>query len=244
MRLRDQQLSSANEQLKKADEEKNRQMLITTHDLKAPFAGIESNIQVLKYQYWEEVPESVRTIIGRIDDRARMLRDRINAILILGNLKSKPDATINKEDIDLQGFMRCVVEPLMEKAEIRDVSLHIEIPPVRIKGDKEQLTMLFSNLVANAIAYSHEHGRVYLDAESSSEGTCVSIRDAGIGIREDALPEIFGEYFRTKEATKFNRQSTGLGLAIVKVIAQRFGLRVTVRSEIGTGTTFLVTIPQ
>ena len=244
VRRRDQQLSVVNEQLKKTDEEKNRQMLITTHDLKAPFAGIESNIQVLKYQHWEEIPESVQVIIDRIDNRAHMLRDRINAILILGNLKSIPTSDILIERFNLMDFVNSVVEPLKEKAEDRHVTLHIEIPPLSIRGDREQLAILFSNLVSNAIVYSHEHGSVYLAADSSAQGTTVSIRDEGIGIREDALPEIFDEYFRTKEATKFNKQSTGLGLAIVKVIAQKLDLRVAVHSELGTGTTFLITIPR
>ena len=72
----------------------------------------------------------------------------------------------------------------------------------------------------------------------------VSVRDYGIGIREDALPNIFDEYYRTQEASRFNRESTGLGLAIVKVIAQRFGLSITVESEVGRGTQFIVRFPN
>ncbi len=244
VRQRDQMLSIANNRLILADEEKNRQMLITTHDLKAPFAGIESNIEVLKYQYWNEIPGSVQGIIERIDIRAHMLRDRINAILVLVNLKSEPVNQLNIEPVEISQLIRDITETLQEKAESRGVSLHIDITPVSVDSDREQLSVLFSNLIANAISYSRDNGRVYISSAGTEVETSISIKDEGIGIRDDALPRIFDEYFRTKEANRFNKQSTGLGLAIVKVIAQKLKLRVKVQSEIDKGTIFTVIIPR
>jgi two-component system, OmpR family, phosphate regulon sensor histidine kinase PhoR len=243
VRLRDQQLSVANEQLKEADEEKNQQMLITTHDLKAPFAGIESNIQVLHYQYWDDLPTEIQTIIERINRRARMLRERINAILVLGNLKSRTVARLSIADIDLSELIDEVVLPLREKAESRDVSFSINVPSLVFTSDPEQLGILFSNIIANAILYSRETGTAHIDAELQKDEVHVRIRDDGIGIREDALPHIFDEYYRTREASQFNKQSTGLGLAIVKVIAQKLKLKIGVRSEIDHGTEFTIIIP-
>jgi signal transduction histidine kinase len=71
VRIRDRRLSIANQQLTEADAEQTRQVLLTTHDLKAPFAGIESNVQVLKSQHWEDITEEVKSIITRIDLRAQ-----------------------------------------------------------------------------------------------------------------------------------------------------------------------------
>lgn len=244
VRTTDQQLSIANDRLILADEEKNTQMLITTHDLKAPFAGIESNIQVLKYQHWDEIPENVRGIIERIDNRAHMLRDRINAILVLGNLKSKTADEISLTTVPMQSLIAGVIDTLHEKAEAKNITLDIDIPEIEVSSDIQQLTTLFANLISNAINYSKDRGTVTLSAVESTEGVSVSIRDQGIGIREDALPEIFDEYFRTKEASRFNRQSTGLGLAIVKVIAEKLKLKVYVESEMGKGTNFVILIPH
>jgi len=240
VRKRDQRLSEANERLKKANQEKNQQMLVTTHDLKAPFAGIESNIQILKYQFWDEIPSSVRTIIDRIDMRALTLRERIKAILILGDLKSRPETPKKAVPVDLKALMDNVLEELREKAEGRKIDLNVNVPNQKVIGDREQFAILFSNLVANAISYSHEGGSVEVDTEYDAGNIHVRVRDHGIGIREDALPHIFDEYFRTNEAAKFNRLSTGLGLAIVKVIAQNFALGIRVNSELGKGTEFEV----
>ncbi|HEB10901.1 MAG TPA: hypothetical protein ENI06_06775 [Spirochaetales bacterium] len=244
VRKRDQQLSSANERLIKADEEKNRQVLLTTHDLKAPFAGIESNIEVLKYQFWDEVSEPVRTIINRIDLRSQTLRERIRDILILGDLKTQVLMPEQFVPIDLKSVMEDVLDDLGEKAKARGISLDIQVPSTTVLGNMKEYAILFSNLLANAIFYSHEGGKVEVSYKNNSDGVILSVSDHGIGIRDEALLHIFEEYFRTREAAKFNRSSTGLGLAIVREIARNFGLKIRVTSEMGKGTTFEVTFPK
>lgn len=244
VRQRDQLLTKANASLRIADEEKNRQMLITTHDLKSPFAGIESNIQILKYQHWDSLDAQVKTIMEKIDTRAHVLRNRINAILLLGNLKAVSHEEPVKERVNLNRVVTDVVEGLQERAGNRSVEIATALPDLHVLGDGGQLTTLFANLVSNAIAYSREGGKVEVSAEMHGGVAEVSVQDYGIGIRADALPNIFDEYYRTQEASHFNRESTGLGLAIVKVIADRFGLSIIVDSEEGKGTRFTVRFPD
>jgi signal transduction histidine kinase len=244
VRLRDQQLSVANQQLRDADEEMTRQVLLTTHDLKAPFAGMESNIQVLKSQYWTDLPEPTRAIIERIDQRAQTLRERIRDILILGDLRSRGTKESASVPVDLQRVVQGVVEEVAEKAESRNISLEIRVPALRAVGDPEQTSILISNLLSNAIFYSREGGVVSVLAEAEEAEVCLAVSDHGIGIREEALAHIFDEYYRTKEAARFNKNSTGLGLSIVREIAQNLHLKVTVSSEVGTGTTFEVRFPR
>ena len=241
---RDQQLSIVNEQLVRADQEKTRQMLLTTHDLKAPFAGIESNIQVLKIQLWDEIPAEARTIIDRIDRRAETLRERINAILLFGDLKSHAVQKIAFVPVDLRSVIDIVLDDLNAKAEGRKISVEVNVPAVKVPGDKKQFCILFSNLLANAIAYSPEGGKVKVTADQHPDEIRLFVSDRGIGIREEALAHIFDEYYRTNEGAKYNRQSTGLGLAIVKEIVKKLKLSMRVSSEIGSGTTFEVGIPR
>ncbi len=138
--------------------------------------------------------------------------------------------------------MDAVIEDLNEKAKDRKITLKVNIPSVLVQGNIEPLGILFSNLVANAIFYSHEGGTVNVSARQTGNRVFVSVADQGIGIREDAIPHIFDEYYRTKEASKFNKMSTGLGLSMVKEIARNLGLGVRVSSEQGRGTTFDVTM--
>jgi len=240
VRKRDGQLRTANERLMKADEEKTQQMLVTTHELKAPFTGIETNIQLLKIQYWDEITKPVRELIDRIDARAQTLRERIGQILILGDLKLKQTAVEQPEAVNVQKIMDMVIDDLTEKAEDRHIILDISTLPVMVQGTQQGLGILISNLVSNSISYSHEHGTVVVTTKRAGDKIVLAVTDHGIGIREDAIPHIFDEYYRTKEASKFNKSSTGLGLSMVKEIARHLELVIRVQSEQGKGTTFEV----
>ena len=243
VRERDRQLDLANEQLRQADIEKNQQMLRTAHDLKAPFSGIESNIQMLRLQHWDSMTEAARDLVNRIQVRAQTLSERIRDILILGDLRAGQSEGDSPPVTQLETVFESVAEDLSEKAADRSISLDVDIPRVSVRAGKKQLCILFSNLVANGISYSQEGGTVRVSAHCAGDVVRVSISDTGIGIRDEALPHVFDEYYRSKEAARFNKLSTGLGLAIVKRIAINLGLQVKVSSELNKGTRFEIAIP-
>ena len=244
VRKRDERLQGANQRILKADQEQNRQVLRTTHDLKAPFSGIETSIQSLRSEHWEGLPESAREVIERIERRAVRLRKRIDDILLLGDLRSESHSSELLEPVDLRLAVQDVLEQLGRRGEDGGAAVQVDVAPVTVFGDRKQLMILLSNLIANAISYSREGGWVRVASAETADEVRISVADNGMGIRADALPRIFDDYFRTREAAAFNKMSTGLGLAIVKKIAARFGLRLKVTSEEGTGTTFEVVMPR
>jgi signal transduction histidine kinase len=244
LRRRDLQLNAANEQLLRADQEKNRHMLMTVHELKVPFAGIESKIDALKVQHWATIPPAVGAILERIDLQAQLLSERINGILLLGNLKSKDTSQESLSPVDVAPLIDTVLKNLEQKAQERRIQFESRVPSIVVLGNVEQLTVLFMNLVSNAVLYSTTGGMVKISAREEKDEVHVLVADHGIGIRDEALPYIFDEFYRTKEGAQFNRMSTGLGLAIVKEIARHFGIRIIVTSEQEKGTTFDVVIPK
>lgn len=244
LRQRDQEFISANEALIRANQEKNQQVLRTTHDLKAPFSGIESNIQILRLQHWETMPEAVRAILQNIELRAQVLRERIRDIFVLGELRSQATPEPQPGPVNIQAVLKAVQEDLAEKAQSRQITLQINVPAITVRGSVKPLAILFSNVIANAIIYSREGGEVQVAAREDAATVAIAVVDHGIGIRADALPHIFEEYFRTNEAARFNNLSTGLGLAIVKEVAHKLGLGLKVSSEPGRGTTFEVFLPK
>ncbi len=241
---RDRQLREANDQLTEMSKEKRQQVLRTTHDLKAPFSGIESNIQVLKLKYWDETPEPVKNIINRIHVRAQTLSERIRDILILGDLESIKAAATCIDPVDLQDTLRKVLDGPVERGKARNITLDLECAPITVLSNQKQLVMLFSNIVANAVFYSHENSRISITVQEDANEVHVRISDQGIGISPEALPHIFEWYYRSKEGAQFNKLSTGLGLAIVGKIADNLKLRIKVESEQNKGTVFTVSIPK
>ena len=246
VRKRDLRLGTMNEHLLKLDQEKNMQMLLTTHELKVPFAGIQSSIDVLKMQHWAVVPDDVRTILEKIDSRAKLLSARISEILYLGNLKSAgaTHSPVSLAPVELSQLVSETIRNLEPKAQERHTRFDVSLPPLWVPGSQEHLGVLFTNLLSNAVQYSQEGGTVEVEGRVDSEGIHILVSDHGIGIREDALPHIFEDFYRTKEAARFNRMSSGMGLAIVREIVRQFALRVRVTSDEGKGTTFEVVFPE
>ncbi len=246
VRRRDVLLSDANEQLAAAGREQDRHVLMTVHELKVPFAEIESHIDTLKVRYGTSLPPAVAEVLKRIDLKAQLLRERINEILLLGNLKSRGVAPVQETlgPVDVAALIDTVLKGLDQKARERCVQFDVRVPAIVMPGNAEQLGILFTNLVLNAILYSTEGGTVEIEAREEADAVRVLVTDHGIGIRDDALPHIFEEFYRTKEGARFNRMSTGLGLSIVKEIARLYGFRITVTSEQGKGTTFDVSMPK
>jgi signal transduction histidine kinase len=104
--------------------------------------------------------------------------------------------------------------------------------------------MLFMNLLANAVTYSHKGGEVHVSCRPGPNSEpIVTISDHGIGIPAEKLPRIFEEHYRTKEAVQHNKDSSGLGLSIVKQVAQMYKIRIRVESLSGSGTTIELRFP-
>ncbi len=242
VRERDSSLRIANHKLELADAEKTRQVLITTHDLKAPFAGIESNISVLKYMHWEELPDSCRKLLDKIEIRSKTLRERIKQILDLGNLRTKIDQNIDSEQVNLKKIIDNAIGDIADQILDKNIDINTNMQDLTVNSNEEKLQILFSNLVSNAVFYTPANGRIEIKIEDLKDEIKVTVKDTGIGIAEKYLDKIFNEYFRTPEAVQFNKMSTGLGLQIVKTIAEQLSLSVFVESEKDIGTTFTVGI--
>ncbi len=242
LRHRDQELDAANRRLLQADEEINLRMLRVTHDLKAPFSGIETAIEDLRLTHWDSIPAEARTSIIRIELLGATLRARIGDILTLGNLRSAAGMKPAREPIDLRALLESVVQDARDLAASRRVAIELAVPDGKVTSDPRQLRILFSNLVVNAVTYSREGGGVRVEADLDS-GARVRVVDRGIGISAAALPHVFDDFYRSQEAARFNPQSTGLGLAIVRQVATNVGLTIVVDTHEGAGTTFEVVIP-
>ena len=106
------------------------------------------------------------------------------------------------------------------------------------------MKMLFSNVISNAILYSHPNAHVSVECRPRIDsGPMVFVEDHGIGILPEKIDKIFDEYYRTDEAVSHNKNSNGLGLAIVKHVAQIHRLSIRVASTPNIGTRFEILFP-
>ena len=100
-----------------------------------------------------------------------------------------------------------------------------------------------ANLIGNAVKYTPEGGRIEVRAGRVGEQVEIQVADTGIGIPPDALPRIFGRFFRTGQAEVRELRGSGLGLALSKMMVEKIGGTIDVTSKLGEGTTFTIRFP-
>lgn len=244
VRVRDAELAEANYRLVAAQEERSRHMLTMTHQLKAPFAAIHANAQLLLKGHCGELSEEAMNVSRRIAARSRRLATEIKEMLQLANLNSDSRKPLPSVELCVSDTLRWCVEQVSPLAQERRIVLDVDIHPAQTVGVEDHLKMLFGNILANAVLYSHEGGRVGVQCRREKDSRLtVRISDEGIGIPGDKLPHIFDEHYRTKEAVRHNKESSGLGLSIVRHVAEIHGINLHVQSRPGRGTTFTVKFP-
>lgn len=244
LRSRDRALHVSNRRLHASIEERSNHMLQTTHQLKAPFAAIHAQTQLLLGGYCGPLPENVATVVGKIADRCLVLSRQIQEMLQLANLRSQGQTAPPVREVQFDRLIEETLTRVEPAAQQRGIRLDRQLAPVRLQAVSDHLTMLVDNLVVNAVNYSHPRGTVSVACRPTPpDGAVFVVRDEGIGIPREKLPRIFDDYYRTEEAVRHNRASTGLGLAIVRQVACRDHLGVQVESAPGWGTRFTVTIP-
>jgi signal transduction histidine kinase len=238
------ELSVTNRRLIAARSQKARHMLRTTHELKAPFAAIQANVQLLLGGYCGDLPDEARDVLDRISARSRRLATEIQQMLQLSNLRDVDESPPTRTDLDLAATLEWSVDQVQALAAERNVNIDVQIGPARTVAAADHMKMLFSNLLANAVNYSYADGSVLVACDEAADGVAIiTIQDGGIGIAAAKLSKIFDEYYRTREAAAHNKQSSGLGLAIVRNVADMYNIRVRVASELAVGTTFTLTFP-
>jgi signal transduction histidine kinase len=244
LRHRERELALTNARLKASSEERAKHMLQTTHQLKAPFATIHAQAQLLLGGYCGALPPAAREVLGKIASRCLALSRQIQEMLQLANLRSQAQAPPPKRELNLGTLAEDVITRVEPAARQRGIRIEREIEPVLVKAVEDHLTMLLDNLVVNAVNYSHDHGVVSVACRAQDGGHAVLVvRDHGIGIPKEKLPRVFDDYYRTDEAVRHNRTSTGLGLAIVRQVAQEARVAIEVESAPGWGTRVTVTLP-
>jgi signal transduction histidine kinase len=241
VRRRESQIEETNRRLVQAQKERTNHLLRTTHELKAPFAAIHANAQLLFKGYCGELPPEANEVLYRISVRCKRLSHEIQEMLQLANLRSEAEAPEQPEEFDVVEVTRRMIVQIRPLAEERNVTIEERLNPGRVLFVREHLRMMLANILSNAVTYSHEGDCVRVESGGLADGGAfITVEDRGIGIPADKLSRIFDEYYRTDQAQQYNQASTGLGLAIVSHIARRDRVRVRVESAPGEGTKFIL----
>jgi two-component system, OmpR family, phosphate regulon sensor histidine kinase PhoR len=216
-----------------------------SHELKTPIAGITGFIETLRGPARDDAGARER-FLGIMAEQADRMRRLVDDLLMLSRIEqhehSRPDA-----EVDLARVLAGVEDLLQLKASSRKVAveLSIELALPRAVGDYDELTIVFQNLIDNAIKYAKPATTVKVTARSAEEGNVsVAVSDEGDGIPASHLPRLTERFYRVDTARSRQLGGTGLGLAIVKHVVNRHRGRLDIQSTPGKGSIFTVTLPS
>jgi signal transduction histidine kinase len=224
---------------------KSQYMRRVSHELRSPLAAIQNLLTLVEESLTGEGSSSERELVGRAVRRTDQALKLVSDLLILARSQEARFA-VEMREVSLSRAIREVTGALQMRADREGITLHVDCPPnlPPVLGDPESLEQLITNLVSNAIKYTEDGGRVSVSATAQQDSVVLTVSDTGIGICEEDLPCVFDEFYRGKNARELQEQGTGLGLSIVKSILNTHEADVDVKSTVGQGTTFVVTIPR
>ncbi len=214
-----------------------------SHELKTPLTSIQGFAQAILDQKpapLEETGQSARIIL----DEAQRMNRMVMALLTLVRLDAGILAPI-KEPVDLQALLRNVLEKLAPQAQSSGIKINKDLASVPVlAGEAENLTQVFVNLIENAIKYSRKGGQVWVTCRQADKQVEVHVRDNGRGISHKDQERIFERFFQADKARSGGpNRGIGLGLAIASQIVKAMGGSISVESEPGTGSDFMVKLP-
>lgn len=218
---------------------------MVAHELRSPLGAIAQYLDVLRSGLVAD-PEKVQHILARCRERTGGPSQLVRDLLDYSVMQRRGQAERTLVPLDLCQVVREVAEFMAPQAAARKVSISLDLPeevPL-VEADRAEMGRLFTNLLANAIAYNHRGGSVRISAGTTNGYLAVEVADTGVGIPQGALPRLGEAFFRVKTAETAQVTGTGLGLSICKQIVAAHEGHLEVESEEGKGSTFRVLLPR
>lgn len=217
------------------------------HELKTPIFNIQGYISTLLDGGLED-----ELINRKYLERAEKSIDRLINIVNDLDTISKLESNMNRlemEKFDVVALAREITEQAEMEADKKGIKITVKgadnLPsPFWALADKHYIGQVFVNLIINSIRYGKEGGATRIRFRDMLDKILVEIEDNGSGIGKEDLPRVFERFYRTDKGRSREQGGTGLGLAIVKHIVEAHGERITVRSEVGAGSTFSFTLKK
>ena len=219
---------------------KDKLFNVIAHDLRSPFAGIKSWLELAdegiieKEEFWEFIPQ----LLKQVNDVSELLDNLFSwSRMQIAGQETKP------EEIELGEFTQATCETFKSRAEAKGISLEYEIEAeLNVWFDRGALHLIFRNIISNAIKFCSTGDIIRIIAERVDNSVLISFIDSGVGIPEKIQSQLFKSVGTTTPGTHMEKGS-GFGLAICYEYALKNCGLLSVRSEEGTGSVFSLDVP-
>jgi heavy metal sensor kinase len=212
------------------------------HELRTPLAALRGEIDLAWHAPSASPAEQRERFGSQLEEIDRLTR-LIDRILTLARAESG-QIRLTRAAVDLSELTLRLVEQLEPIAAAKSIELRCEAAAgVVVEGDAGWLERLVLNLVDNAVKFTGEQGRVEVRVTRDNDAARIDVEDTGVGLSPEDTRRVFERFFRADESRSSATEGAGLGLSLVQWIAAQHRGVVSVRSRLGEGSTFTVTLP-
>jgi signal transduction histidine kinase len=183
-------------------------------------------------------------------NRIKVMHDevlRINRLVDdlskLARYESK-DFHLVKEDFDVSRLIKGIINNFENDFAKQNKTITFDGEKQIINADKDKINQVFVNMISNALKFTKPCGKLEINVKDYKHHTKVVFKDDGIGIAEEDLPNVFERFYRVDKSRSRHTGGAGIGLAIAKTVILAHGGDIQVKSELGAGTEFIITIPK
>ena len=245
LKLREQKrgLQESYRQLKELDELRDNLVHMIVNDMRTPLMGMMTYIDLVASCEKDTLsPAGARYLAGAEASTSALL-EMATSMLDISRMEASR-LPLNLSDCDLAEIIAEVLgKPGLRK---RRQEINVDVPgaSLRVAADRQLILRVIQNLVANALGFTAENGRVRIGAQQAGAHVRVFVEDNGPGIPPEYLQKIFEKFGQVKARKEHRKYSTGLGLTFCKLVVEAHGGRIGVTSEEGMGSTFWFELPQ
>lgn len=211
-----------------------------SHELKSPLTSINGYAELISSGLANE--KDIKEFARIINKEGLRLLDTIDDLLKLSKLDEESDS-LDLVDVDIMEVFEAIRDKFLPRILERNIEVIFDIEKNSISTNESLFIDLCTNIFENAIKYNKENGKIIVTSKKKPDGKIyVSIKDSGIGIKNENIERIFERFYIVDKARTSSLKSTGLGLSIVKHIAKNLGYTINVRSIYKEMTEFIITI--
>ena len=217
-----------------------------SHDLRTPLSSMLGITEALQDQVYGLVSPQQRQYLNMLESSGKNLLELINQILDLTDIESSK-IELQLAATSIQGLCDSSLSFVKHLAFQKNIQLSVQVPeelePIQV--DEPRIRQVFINLLTNAIKFTKEGGKVWIEVQpnSTNEYIFFSVVDTGIGMLSDDLFKLFQPFVQVENSSTHRSTGTGLGLVMVQKIVELHGGTVHAESQLGKGSRFTVKLP-
>ncbi len=241
--LNDKLCDSENE-LKLANDTKDKFFSIIAHDLKNPFVALLNNSELL-LRYYDKIDESKKLSMIRGMKEASQTTYYLLENLLQWSSSQRGLIQYNPDNFDLYSIVQTNIDLFQLSAEKKKISLvNLIDENCLVYADKNLITTVLRNLISNAIKFTPENGKILTDVTENNNDIVISVSDTGVGMNQNQIEHIFDNKINNTSTGTSGESGTGLGLILCKEFIERHKGKIWVESTEGIGSTFKFSLPK